>query len=69
MLQGRRRALRLPQGAVAGTEVEIDRSRADDGGDLAEFLEIYGIPLRVGKYPSSASEAACAGSANHCTAS
>lgn len=26
-------------------------------GDLAEFLEIYGIPLRVGKYPSSASEA------------
>ena len=26
-------------------------------GDLAEFLEIYGIPLRVGKYPTSASEA------------
>ncbi|MCL1960895.1 MAG: DUF935 domain-containing protein [Desulfovibrionaceae bacterium] len=26
-------------------------------GDLAEFLEIYGIPLRVGKYPASASEA------------
>ena len=26
-------------------------------GDLAEFLEIYGIPLRVGKYRSSASEA------------
>ena len=25
-------------------------------GDLAEFLEIYGIPLRIGKYPSSASE-------------
>ena len=25
-------------------------------GDLAEFLEIYGIPLRVGKYPTSASE-------------
>ncbi|WP_422099102.1 DUF935 domain-containing protein [Variovorax sp.] len=25
-------------------------------GDLAEFLEIYGIPLRVGKYPSSASD-------------
>lgn len=25
-------------------------------GDLAEFLEIYGIPLRVGKYPASASE-------------
>lgn len=25
-------------------------------GDLAEFLEIYGIPLRVGKYPPSASE-------------
>lgn len=24
--------------------------------DLAEFLEIYGIPLRLGKYPSSASE-------------
>ena len=26
-------------------------------GDLAEFLEIYGIPLRVGKYHSGASEA------------
>ncbi len=25
-------------------------------GDLAEFLEIYGIPLRIGKYPSGASE-------------
>lgn len=25
-------------------------------GDLAEFLEIYGIPVRLGKYPSSASE-------------
>lgn len=25
-------------------------------GDLAEFLEIYGIPLRVGKYPAGASE-------------
>lgn len=25
-------------------------------GDLAEFLEIYGIPLRVGTYPASASE-------------
>lgn len=25
-------------------------------GDLAEFLEIYGIPLRVGRYPTSASE-------------
>ncbi len=25
-------------------------------GDLAEFLEIYGIPLRIGKYPASASE-------------
>lgn len=25
-------------------------------GDLAEFLEIYGIPLRVGKYPSGATE-------------
>lgn len=25
-------------------------------GDLAEFLEIYGIPLRLGKYPASASE-------------
>ncbi|KEH09147.1 hypothetical protein GY14_14600 [Delftia tsuruhatensis] len=25
-------------------------------GDLAEFLEIYGIPLRVGKYPANASE-------------
>lgn len=25
-------------------------------GDLAEFLEIYGIPLRVGKYPPGASE-------------
>lgn len=25
-------------------------------GDLAEFLEIYGIPVRVGKYPASASE-------------
>jgi phage gp29-like protein len=25
--------------------------------DLAEFLEIYGIPLRLGKYPPSASEA------------
>lgn len=25
-------------------------------GDLAEFLEIYGIPLRVGTYPTSASE-------------
>ena len=25
-------------------------------GDLAEFLEIYGIPLRLGKYPPSASE-------------
>lgn len=24
--------------------------------DLAEFLEIYGLPLRVGKYPSGASE-------------
>lgn len=26
-------------------------------GDLAEFLEIYGIPLRVGKYHNGASEA------------
>lgn len=26
-------------------------------GDLAEFLEIYGIPMRLGKYPSGASEA------------
>jgi phage gp29-like protein len=25
-------------------------------GDLAEFLEIYGIPIRLGKYPSSATE-------------
>lgn len=25
-------------------------------GDLAEFLEIYGIPLRVGKYPLGATE-------------
>ena len=25
-------------------------------GDLAEFLEIYGIPMRVGKYPSSATQ-------------
>lgn len=25
-------------------------------GDLAEFLEIYGIPLRIGKYHSGASE-------------
>lgn len=25
-------------------------------GDLAEFLEIVGIPLRIGKYPSNASE-------------
>lgn len=25
-------------------------------GDLAEFLEIYGIPLRIGRYPSSATE-------------
>lgn len=25
-------------------------------GDLAEFLEIYGIPLRIGKYPSGSSE-------------
>jgi phage gp29-like protein len=25
-------------------------------GDLAEFLEIYGIPLRVGKYPPGASD-------------
>lgn len=25
-------------------------------GDLAEFLEIYGIPLRLGKYPEGASE-------------
>lgn len=25
-------------------------------GDLAEFLEIYGIPLRLGKYPPNASE-------------
>jgi phage gp29-like protein len=25
-------------------------------GDLAEFLEIYGIPLRLGKYPSGATE-------------
>lgn len=25
-------------------------------GDLAEFLEIYGIPVRVGRYPASASE-------------
>ena len=25
-------------------------------GDLAEFLEIYGIPVRIGKYPSGASE-------------
>lgn len=25
-------------------------------GDLAEFLEIYGIPMRVGKYPAGASE-------------
>ncbi|EGG6362785.1 DUF935 domain-containing protein [Salmonella enterica] len=24
--------------------------------DLAEFLEIYGLPLRIGKYPSGASE-------------
>ena len=24
-------------------------------GDLAEFLEIYGIPVRIGKYPSGAS--------------
>ena len=26
-------------------------------GDLAEFLEIYGIPVRIGKYQSGASEA------------
>lgn len=26
-------------------------------GDLAEFLEIYGIPLRLGKYPPGASDA------------
>lgn len=26
-------------------------------GDLAEFLEIYGIPLRLGKYPSGATNA------------
>ncbi|MDC8012927.1 DUF935 domain-containing protein [Tahibacter soli] len=26
-------------------------------GDLAEFLEIYGIPMRLGKYPSGATEA------------
>jgi phage gp29-like protein len=25
-------------------------------GDLAEFLEIYGIPMRVGKYPSGATD-------------
>jgi phage gp29-like protein len=25
--------------------------------DLAEFLEIYGIPMRIGKYPSGATEA------------
>jgi len=25
-------------------------------GDLAEFLEIYGIPVRIGKYPTGASE-------------
>jgi phage gp29-like protein len=25
-------------------------------GDLAEFLEIYGIPVRIGKYPNGASE-------------
>jgi phage gp29-like protein len=25
-------------------------------GDLAEFLEIYGIPMRLGKYPSGSSE-------------
>ncbi|PKM31740.1 MAG: hypothetical protein CVV07_01105 [Gammaproteobacteria bacterium HGW-Gammaproteobacteria-11] len=25
-------------------------------GDLAEFLEIYGIPMRVGKYPGGATE-------------
>lgn len=25
-------------------------------GDLAEFLEIYGIPMRVGKYPAGASK-------------
>lgn len=25
-------------------------------GDLAEFLEIYGIPLRIGKYPASAND-------------
>ena len=25
-------------------------------GDLAEFLEIYGIPVRVGRYPASASK-------------
>lgn len=25
-------------------------------GDLAEFLEIYGIPLRIGKYPAGASD-------------
>lgn len=25
-------------------------------GDLAEFLEIYGIPMRIGKYPAGASE-------------
>lgn len=25
-------------------------------GDLAEFLEVYGLPLRVGKYPPGASE-------------
>ena len=25
-------------------------------GDLAEFLEIYGIPVRIGKYPAGASE-------------
>lgn len=26
-------------------------------GDLAEFLDIYGLPLRIGKYPSNASDA------------
>lgn len=25
-------------------------------GDLAEFLDIYGLPLRIGKYPANASE-------------
>ena len=25
-------------------------------GDLAEFLDIYGLPLRIGKYPSNASD-------------